>query len=151
MIYIAHRGLFAGPDKTLENTPAQIMTALERGYHVEIDLWAVEADLYLGHDEPQYAINASFINQPNLWIHAKNIEALDYLTQTTYFYFWHQNDDFTLTSNNLIWTYPGKPLTPRSVMVLPENIDPTLNNTKNVNCYGICSDYVALIEQGLTR
>ena len=23
-------------------------------------------------------------------------------------YFWHQTDDFTLTSHGYIWTYPGK-------------------------------------------
>jgi hypothetical protein len=34
--------------------------------------------------------------------------------------FWHQNDDFTLTSKNYIWTYPGQPYTASSVIVMPE-------------------------------
>jgi hypothetical protein len=30
-------------------------------------------------------------------------------------------------------------------MLLPELADPTLMSTKNVDCYGICSDYVEKI------
>ena len=51
----------------------------------------------------------------------------------------------TLTSNNIIWTFPGKPYTPRSILVMPEHNTKikNLNDLRAVNCLGICSDYVA--------
>ena len=65
MKYIAHRGLFNGPDKTLENHPEQILNALDLGFDVEIDLWHVNCrpqEWWLGHDAPTYPIDASFLN-----------------------------------------------------------------------------------------
>ena len=81
-----------------------------------------------------------------LWIHAKNLAALRWLTTTDLEYFWHQNDDYTLTSHNYIWAYPGQELTQRSIMVMPEWNDKTLNNARSVTCYAVCSDYVSLLK-----
>lgn len=147
MKYIAHRGLFNGPDVNLENRPEQIELALEAGYDCEVDLWIVDSDFYLGHDYPDYPINKKWVERLGLWIHAKNLDALRWLTTTDLEYFWHQNDDFTLTSNNYIWTYPGKALTQRSVMVMPEHVDKSLDTARNAKCYAVCSDYVELIKQ----
>ena len=157
MIYIAHRGLFQGPDRDRENHPAQITLALEKGYECEVDLWCEDAILYLGHDEPQYEISPSLFMNNNLWVHAKNLMALDWLkrisTSNSHFrylkYFWHENDAYTLTSNNLIWTLPGNTVTFKSIMVMPEYIDPELNNIHN-QCYAICSDWVEKIKNRLT-
>ena len=57
-------------------------------------------------------------------------------------YFWHQEDDVTLTSRGYLWTYPGKQLTEKSICVLPE-----LENKKSKvilpkNVAGICSDFI---------
>ena len=150
MIYIAHRGLFEGPDKHKENHPDQIKLALKRGYHVEVDVRYVNKKLVLGHDEPCYEINDNFIDIRKFWIHCKNIEALHYFTthiSEKYNYFWHENDQYTLTSKNYIWTNPGNTLTDISIMVMPEHVDNSLLNTVNVTCYGICSDYVDKIKE----
>ena len=57
MKFIAHRGLFQGPDKDKENNPDQICEALEKGFDVEIDLRCDENNnLFLGHDYNQYPI-----------------------------------------------------------------------------------------------
>ena len=151
MRFIAHRGLFNGPDVNLENRPEQILLALKEGYDCEVDLWIVNGDWYLGHDRPDYPINKEWLDKIGLWIHAKNLDALRWLTRTDLEYFWHQEDQFTLTSHNWIWTYPGNDLTMRSIMVMPEYTDKTLNNTKNVQCYAICSDWVELLKQGKTN
>ena len=37
---------------------------------------------------------------------------------------------------NNIWNYTGSKLTNKSICVMPERID-----EKNINCFGICSDY----------
>ena len=51
--------------------------------------------------------------------------------------FWHQEDDVTLTSKGFMWTYPGKPLTDKSICVLPEK-----NNQIPKKALGICSDCI---------
>ena len=146
MKLIAHRGLTNGPDINLENRPEQILKSLNEEYDCEIDLWIINSDFYLGHDNPQYPINPKFLDNFGLWIHAKNLSALRWLTTTNLEYFWHQEDNFTLTSSNYIWTYPGKELTQRSVCVMPELEDPTLQNVKDIYCYAICSDYVGILK-----
>lgn len=142
---IAHRGLYEGPDKTLENRPNQILDALEQGYDAEIDLWVLNGRFFLGHDLAQYEITRDFLDQPELWIHAKNLEALYWLSKTNLTYFWHQADDRVITSNGYIWTYPDKDLTDRSIRLMPEWNDPDLKTVTKFICYGICSDFVEKI------
>lgn len=141
MKFIAHRGLINGPDINLENRPEQILKSLEEGYDCEIDLWIINSDFYLGHDTPDYPINPKFLEEFGLWIHAKNLAALRWLTTTNLEYFWHQEDKFTLTSHNYIWTYPGNDITMRSILVMPEWIN-DLDNINIPKCYGICSDFI---------
>ena len=140
MILISHRGNLEGKKKDLENSPEYIQAALEAGFEVEIDVWYVDKKWYLGHDEPNYEIDITFLMNDKLWCHAKNIESLYelFLYDKNIHYFWHQDDDFTLTSKGYIWTYPGKKLTDMSICVLPERFDYDI-----INAYGICSDYIS--------
>ena len=64
MKLIAHRGLFNGPNKELENNPDQIEKAWNLGFDCEIDLLIIKKQLFLGHDNPQYKINHSFLSAP---------------------------------------------------------------------------------------
>jgi hypothetical protein len=147
MKYIAHRGLFTGPNPELENRIDQLESALAAGFDVEIDLRWHEGMWWLGHDEPAYPISPGWLakNKEKLWIHCKNIAALDMLCNTSHMYFYHDQDDVTITSNGKFWTYPGKELTRNSIMLMPEWQDPTLQNTFNVHCIGICSDWIEKI------
>lgn len=141
MKLIAHRGNISGISED-ENKPKYIENAISKGFDVEIDIRFIDGKLYLGHDEPNYEVNWFWLHRykDQLWIHCKNLEALCEFSCTSGFnYFWHQEDDFTLTSKNYIWTYPGKPITVKSVIVVPE-----FKNV-NFNCYGICSDFVELL------
>ena len=70
---------------------------------------------YLGHDEPQYDIENSFLLKKEVWCHAKNLEALIEMKKIGSHYFWHENDQFTLTSKGYIWTYPGNKLSHNSI------------------------------------
>ena len=146
MRLIAHRGLMKGPNHDVENSKLQIMIALEHGFDVEVDVWNIRGDWYLGHDMPMYQTDIVFLSEPRLWIHAKNLEALYELSKTKFNYFWHQQDDFTLTSHGYIWTYPNKQLTNHSICVMPNWHDGEIRSAKEAGCYGICSDYVALIK-----
>jgi hypothetical protein len=137
---ISHRGNIYGPDKKNENTPSQILLAIQKGFDVEIDFWAEDNRLFLGHDYPEYEIPISFLreNQEHLWIHCKSLDAIDFLKHflPSSNFFWHQNDDFTLTSLGYIWTYPGKETTEYSVIVDLREY-PELSN----NVFGVCTDY----------
>lgn len=142
MRLISHRGNINGRFESLENEPTYIDKAISEGYDVEIDVWFVDGILYLGHDKPQYDVDFRwFIDRiSKLWIHCKNIEALEYFKYLSYTlnYFWHQEDDVTITSLGYFWTYPGKLLTKYSIAVMPE-----LKHFDNIDIsYGICSDYI---------
>ena len=108
MILIAHRGNLLGPKPSLENHPSYIMKAILSGYDVEIDVWWVKDNFYLGHDSPDYKIDKNFLSNRHLWCHAKNFAALGKLEDIGSHYFWHEEDDYTITSNGFIWTYPLK-------------------------------------------
>lgn len=147
MKLIAHRGLLNGPNLHIENQPQQLRSALAQGFDCEVDLWVFNGNFFLGHDGPQYNVTEEFVRTPGFWIHAKNLDALYWLSTTDLVYFWHQNDDRVITSNHYLWTFPDKQLTDRSVRLLPEWKDPELKTIKDFDCYGICSDYVLKIRE----
>jgi hypothetical protein len=145
MILISHRGNLSGPNIEMENHPEYIEAAITSSYNCEVDLWVINNELFFGHDCPQYKITMDFlINfKKSLWIHCKNLQSLELLInkQLGFTFFWHQNDDFTLTSNGFIWTFPGKSTCEKSILVHlsePEN----MINGFNKKIAGICSDYV---------
>jgi len=145
MILISHRGNINGRISENENNPLYIERALHRGFEVEIDVWYKDNRWYLGHDKPQYEIDLDYLKNSKFWCHAKNIESLNMmLTYSDIHCFWHQEDDVTLTSRNIIWTYPDKQLTENSICVLPEK-----NNQTIKKCLGICSDYVVNYKESL--
>jgi hypothetical protein len=147
---IAHRGNLKGPNPPKENKPSYIISALNKGYDVEIDVWYYDEKWWLGHDEPQYKISLEWIEnrKSNLWVHCKNLGALELFVEkdtrigvSSPNYFWHQDDDYTLTSHGFIWTFPDKKLSisRKTICVLPE-----LGYSGNFNkCYGICTDFIS--------
>lgn len=137
---ISHRGNINGEDKNNENNPTHIKKVLKMGYDIEIDVWKIKNKFYLGHDAPQYFVDIDFLKNDKLWCHAKNVEALEEMLKNKINCFWHQEDDYTITSGGLIWTYPGKILTEKSIIVLKEDNEYSLQDLKNV--YGICTDNV---------
>lgn len=150
MKLIAHRGNTTGSNPLEENKPEYIEKAISDGYDVEIDLWHQDQSFYLGHDEPQYQITALWLykNKEYLWIHCKNYDALEKISNSPvdYNFFWHEVDKFTLTSAGYIWTYPGQLSNRNSIVVMPETNKDGIMEMSNYECYGICSDYVREIK-----
>jgi len=140
MILISHRGNISGVELEKENTIPFITSAIDKGFNVEIDVWLINGELFLGHDFPKDKIELVFLHTYKniLWIHCKNIDALDFL-KDDFNCFFHDIDDVVLTSNNFIWTYPGKKLTNKSIAVLPEG---KYSNNELIQCLGICSDHI---------
>jgi hypothetical protein len=141
MILISHRGNIDGPDPSMENSPDYIQKALDKGYDVEVDVWFDKVNrLMLGHDKPQYPINVNFLMNCRLWCHAKNLEAINYLSCfDTIHYFWHENDRYTITSRGYIWSFPRVLDVLNCVIVYPELYPDDFDFSMGV---GICSDHI---------
>ncbi len=137
---ISHRGNIDGKNELLENSPDYIDNAISKGFDVEIDVWIDKSSkIFLGHDKPQYEIDISWLEERKnkLWIHCKNIDAVVFFNNIKDFhYFWHQNDDVTLTSNSYIWAYPGKQPIRNSIAVMPEIFEDDTSD-----CLGVCTDF----------
>lgn len=150
MKLISHRGNINGPNLLEENNPEYIDFALKLCYDVEIDLRLENNKFYLGHDEPQYYVPMIWLveRKDNLWIHCKDLDCLNNFSNSPidFNYFWHQEDDYTLTSKNFIWTYPGKEYKSKSVIVMPEWDNMSYDSLRDADCYGVCSDYVGMLK-----
>jgi hypothetical protein len=139
MILISHRGNLTGKNAKLENKPLQIQKVLDLGFHCEIDVWFINGEYLLGHDEPKIHVKEYMIEHPNLWCHAKNLEALQEMLKNNKIHcFWHESDQYTITSKQFIWTFPGKYASDNCIIV------DNSKNLSNYNCTGVCSDYVQL-------
>lgn len=145
MLIIAHRGNLSGSNPISENQPEYIDDALRNGFDAEIDLRIVNDELFLGHDSPDHRIDFDWLlNRRNfLWIHCKNAEALVFLNNNTSAnlnYFWHNTDDYTLTSLGYIWAFPELPnIGKYCISVMPRIIDtPKLYKSYS---FGVCTDY----------
>ena len=142
MILISHRGNTDGRVKNIENSPDYIQIALDKGFDVEVDVWSVDSAFYLGHDIPMYEVAESYLENEKFWCHAKNEEAFFKMLENPKIHcFWHQTDDYTLTSKGIPWVFPGKKVTDKSIWVLPEI---TSYKSILINCLGICSDYISI-------
>ena len=138
MLKIAHRGNTKGVNLDDENYPDYIDDAINNGFDSEIDIWLQGRRLYLGHDEPRYSIEKDWLFQRSerLWCHAKNIDALNWLLGWDRINcFWHQQDNYTITSKKFVWAYPGfHGSSDRTIAVKPtEDMDINL-------FYGVCAN-----------
>jgi hypothetical protein len=147
MILISHRGNLEGPDSTKENEPSYIDKAL-RNYFVEVDFRVYENGFYLGHDTPEYSVSKSWLEErkDKLWVHCKNIDALNFCMENYFHCFWHDKDSYTLTSKGYIWAYPGKITMGKCITVMPEKV---WDKEKYLleKYYGVCSDFVKMINK----
>jgi hypothetical protein len=149
MKLISHRGNLTGINQN-ENRFDAIINACSLGFDVEIDLRFVDNNWWLGHDSPDHwlenGLNDIVHLKDKLWVHCKNFAALEKLKGTDFNYFWHQEDDHTITSKGFIWTYPGKDQGKTNVLVMPE-WNYSLEQIASLGCFAICSDYVQDIQK----
>ena len=136
MKIISHRGNLTGRITDQENRPSYIQAAIDAGYEVEIDVWCVEEKFYLGHDEPQYFVEDSWLKDriSLLWCHAKNEQALHRMLQLGLHCFWHESDRFTLTSKAIPWCFPNN--------YQPNGVTVVFGYEINIrDVFGVCTDY----------
>ena len=137
MKLISHRGNITGRQPDQENTPAYIETALAI-YDCEIDVYYKDQKFYLGHDKSETEVNKDFLLHPGLWCHAKHYASLQALLDIGAHCFFHQRDDYTVTSQGIIWAYPGQKGDKNTVCVHPHELD--IENVKKF--YGVCADNI---------
>ena len=74
----------------------QVNRVILNGFDVEIDIWVINSEIFLGHDFSQFKIDKKFLidNKNKLWIHAKNDQALFFLSRNEMDlnFFWHEGD-----------------------------------------------------------
>jgi hypothetical protein len=149
-IWIAHRGNTHGRDASRENDPEYIERALDSGFDVEIDVWLCDDMWYLGHDDPQYPVEISFLERDRVWCHAKNAAAAARLAEIpSVHHFVHDVEPCVRTSRGIDWTYIGEPVRPDAVCVMPElaSAPPTIDEL--ACAYGVCSDRVAHLKRAV--
>jgi len=126
-----------GRNEKLENNPVHVFP-LSKRCQVEIDLWRVNDMLFLGHDAPTYKIKQKLFNK-NLWIHCKNLSAVEFMSKTKYNWFWHENDKMTLTSKGYIWCFPEVYMKDGITVMNCASVPPA-------KLKGICTDFLNYYE-----
>ena len=145
---ISHRANLFGPNLQTENQIQTILNAIDKNFEVEIDLWFSYNDkkVYLGHDKPDIEIKEDFLFQykDKLWIHCKNGEALSFCLKNKLRCFPHDQDDFTITSDQKIWRYPRTKLPydkDLTIWVMPEYQNKLIKLDKYHDVLGVCTDF----------
>ena len=142
MKIISHRGNVRGPIPDRENRPSYIDCAIGNGYDVEIDVRLIAGQLWLGHDEPQYKVEHSWL-QPRkeyLWIHCKNLEAAKECWE--YQSFCHTSDPYTYTTTGKVWLHDLSLKVNDAIIPLID--DPIIYLAQKP--YAICTDYPYLLK-----
>lgn len=144
MKLISHRGNLLGRFPEFENSPRYIDLAIETGFEVEIDLRIQFGKFFLGHDYPQYEIDANWLScrKQHLLIHAKDFEALSWLSKSDFIYFFHEKEAYSVISNGLIWCHDITML--NNKCIIPLMTQEEITNFKRVDVKGVCSDYIQL-------
>lgn len=145
MRFISHRGNIIGPKPDKENRPSYIDSAIQLGYDVEVDLRFINGEFWLGHDEPQYQINTSWIikRKENIWYHCKDIYSSFELIKlnSNLQFFCHSSDDYVLTSVGKLWVHNldnGN----SNFCIIPLIDLPQVESYEGNLQFGICSDYI---------
>ena len=142
MKIISHRGNIRGPIPEKENRPTYIDCAIGNGYDVEIDVRLIAGQLWLGHDEPQYKVEHSWL-QPRkeyLWIHCKDLAAAKECWG--YQSFCHTSDPYTYTTTGKVWLHDLSMKVNDAIIPLID--DPIIYLAQKP--YAICTDYPYLLK-----
>lgn len=148
MKIISHRGNIEKPDSEQENRIFYIQKAIDAGYDVEIDVRLMPSGLYLGHDNPDYPVELSWLmdRKDNLWVHTKNFEAMDFLIEFDLKVFYHQFEKHTVIGNTkVIWSHDILEASSKSVIPLISMEDINKYKDLDMKFYGVCSDYVEIL------
>jgi len=120
---------------------------MELGFECEVDIRLINGDFYLGHDSPEFKVDFDWISKRStkLWLHCKDFDSLNFfveISDSDFNFFWHNKDQYTLTNKGYIWAYPGVSVSKNCIAVLPETWLSSQVNITELDCFGICSDFI---------
>ena len=141
MKFIAHRGNINGVNSTNHNV-AKIWDAIEDGFYVELDLWCIKNNYYLGHDKPEIQIQLTDFDHPQVFFHLKNL----FLPKLKFAdAFAINNDDYVFTLRDKLWCNYKVGYSNDSIICAPELVGSTDNLDAfikdNMGAFGVCTDY----------
>ena len=110
------------------------MNAIKEGFDAEVDVWYNDNQWCLGHDKPDHKVEFNFFTS-EMWLHCKNLQAVEKLKGTNLNWFWHETDKIAQTSAGHIWCYPNVHVD-NSIMVILGLPHETPRNLK-----GVCTDH----------
>jgi hypothetical protein len=142
---ICHRGLLAGPNPALENNPAILELNFNYKLTSECDVWFTDDKFFLGHDNPTFAIDWTWIieRKDYLLLHAKTAETFVEMKRRNdaeglgLDIFYHTDEDIILTTGGKCIVYPGQPVLENCMSMMPER-EPDIDRS---NAAQICSDF----------
>jgi hypothetical protein len=143
-LHIYHRGNSRGAPDT-ENDPNCLSTIVAAGRHVEVDVWLRDGAVFVGHDAPTHIVAWDWLVAlaPRALIHCK--DGATFVGLRTWFaergleadLFYHTTEDYALSTGGKIIVYPGRPLFPNCLSMMPESIG---RKPLAEPCAEICSD-----------
>lgn len=146
MIFISNRGNINGINQTRENNPEYVQEAMDRGFFVMVDVWLVQnKQLTLGNVKPKYVTDLNFLQNPQIIARACSPATLTYLLDNNVHCFYCDRSNYTLTSNGYVWTWPGSPVIPRSIVFMPEWFVGDVRKSATFNCTGVCSNFILAV------
>lgn len=144
MIVFAHRANLHGPGSG-ENSREAIDGCLQLGLSVEIDVWDVSGECWIGHDEPVWRHAWQSLVHPGIMCHAKNTSAAAMMLHHGVAFFCIDRDPFVLCSTGHLWMNYDTELTSKSIACSPEviGLDADLRDYLQtiVGCYGVYTDF----------
>ena len=151
MKIISHRGNISGPTRNQENSPGFVDRALSLGLDVEIDLWNLKNDYFLGHDKPLHKVSLEWLEKrkKSLWIHAKNFSAFEKLLElnNNYIFFYYECEPLVLVSNGKIWCHRLEDISNPANCIAPLLSKSSLLKNKQENWFGVCTDYPLFLKK----
>ena len=104
----------------------------------------------MGHDEGTYEVDIDWLLKFSnfLWIHCKSSESLNFLSRFQKLnYFFHDSDQYTITSKGFIWCYPGTDIIDYSVYLFPEKFSLSSSTIKKNIIYLFVQTFLGFIKK----
>lgn len=139
LILISHRGNLDGVQEDRENTPSYIQTALREGFAVCCDVIAQHGAFLLPTRAGYHKLPYALLSNPQMWFLASDAITLDALCAVNA-HAVPASSPVALTSVHYLWCLPGADLTPRSIAVFPEEVNPAW--LESGEPAGVCSNEI---------
>ncbi len=140
MTIIANNGNLKGPCE-FSGTQKQIELAIKTGFDVKIDITLQDNGFFSGNP-PEHKIELDFLrkNVNSLWLHCRNIEALDFFNTDggDFNCFWLQYDDYAFTSHQYLLVPPSMTIPKEYGVALHPELDEFWSLK---DAWGILTDY----------